>query len=439
MAGVEPPVHPSQIRSPDASPIPGRPPRNPHHGGRLRHDMSLGILQVESKLDEAAVGPPPERRAVTKTEYAEAKKVIQEAKETYLDGMDYEAARQQYEKELQAAASLTAGAESELAKVREENKKLRTEIEELQKKHNAADQACNRSLTQLAKLKREVDDHKAEKTSLQREIDHLLNEIDILKQNLGIQESNVSTLKALSEKLQEDILRYRKRQDEISERHRLAILRMEMEITKDVEELNEEYSAKEAKLQKMIQESEELRRRAEQEWADREARLERLAKEEVKAKNDELQKLRLKIEQLLREQIDSVRDRVKKQSQPATPAKLVQPHRTAAAPPKDLNIQTAEVLNSISSGKRILSLAIVTKSGDHRPPVQWRKGMPAHLSDLNSLGLAVQLSVDQSALHLIPRASRTSLSSTTQGEEWRFATNFGTELVVGIRFVASSA
>ncbi|KAJ9463210.1 hypothetical protein DIPPA_01492 [Diplonema papillatum] len=362
---------------------------------------------------------------------------------------DYAALKHELEKELAGAQDITASVGAELAKTREENRKLKADFEELQKKFTTTDLACTKSLTQFAKLKRECEDIKAERDSLYNEIDHLLDEIDVLKENLGTQETNVETLKKLAEKLQQDIVKYKKRQEETSEKHRIAVLRMESEMAKDVEELSKEYEGKEAELRAMIRQSESSRQQSDQEWISREARLERTVKEELKAKNEELHKLRSRIEQLLREQIDSMRTRVDgprahekpRGSLTAGPAGTTTStgvQKRSLRPAADVNQQTVDALNSVSAGKKILSLEVLAKSDDFRSPVYWKGKQPVHLSDPSIMHVGVKLSIDNAVLQTIPRAARPSLSTTLrtgQDQQWIFGTPGGGEVSIALRLI----
>eukprot|EP01059_Diplonema_ambulator_P010973 TRINITY_DN20970_c0_g1_i2.p1 TRINITY_DN20970_c0_g1~~TRINITY_DN20970_c0_g1_i2.p1 ORF type:complete len:458 (+),score=184.57 TRINITY_DN20970_c0_g1_i2:40-1374(+) len=413
--------------------------RRPSVLGRV--GTSAEIEQVEQMVEAAALGPVPERRAVTKAELASARGILDEARTAHASGNEYDATRMQLERELAAAKSLTAGVEEELQRTKDDNKRLKVEFDELQKKFASADLACTKSLSQYAKLKREVEDIKAERDSLYKEIDYLLDEVDVLKENLTIQETNVDTLKKLSERLQEDIAKYKKRQEETADKHRLAILRMETELAKDVDELNKEYEAKEAQLRAMIKESETTRKQEVQDWINRQSRLERAAKEEVKAKNDELQKLRTKIDQLLREQIHTMRDRVKENMAPLEKQSAM-PTRSGSAdgarPPLDLKAYTSKVMTEISEGKKILSLDLLAKGDDFHSPVYWKGNGPVHAGDISSLDLGVKLSVDNSALLPIPKASRPStFTSMKHNQEhlWVFGTTHGAEVAVTLRII----
>ena len=315
-------------------------------------------------------------------------------------------------------------------------------------------------------MKKEVEEARHERDSLTQEMDYLLDEIDMLKENLGIQETNVETLKRLAERLQEDIAKYKKRQEETAEKHRIAVLRMEAELAKDVDELRKEYEAKEGELRAMIRQSEALRKQADQEWDSRADRLE-------KAKNDELQKLRSKIELLLREEIDSMRDRVRQSEggdgaagagaaaasgaagrRPGGAA-AVSEHRGGggggggggsgrasrrAGAPLDLYAHTADVMTELSAGRSILSLEILAKGDEFRSPVYWRGGTPTHKGDLSSMDVGIRLSVDNNVLHGLPKTSSsikpyTSTGSLHQEQQWAFKAINGAEVIVGMRIL----
>ena len=405
------------------------------------HDIQL----VQRQLTEAAVGPPPDQRAVTKEEYASGLQIMKEAQTACRDANEYKAASEELNRELSIAQNLTRNTEDELAKVKDENHKMRSEYDDLQKKFTATDIACTKSLSQFSKLKREVEDIKSERDALYSEMDYLLDEIDVLKTNLTIQETNVDTLKRLSERLQEDIAKYKKRQEETAEKHRIAVLRMETELAKDVDELKKEYEAKEGELRGLLNKSESIRQQADQEWSSREARLERSATEEVKAKNKELQKLRLQIEQLLREQIDSMRDRVKDKSSNEATTVPGRPSgggaRSSRKAPLDLYEHTADVMAEVSAGKSILSLEVLAKGDEFRSPVYWHGGTPTHIADLGSMDVGVRLSVDSSVLHAQPQQNSQSVvpyRSTlrlNQEQQWAFKTENNVEVVVGLRIL----
>eukprot|EP01065_Artemidia_motanka_P018984 TRINITY_DN22399_c0_g1_i1.p1 TRINITY_DN22399_c0_g1~~TRINITY_DN22399_c0_g1_i1.p1 ORF type:complete len:525 (+),score=240.66 TRINITY_DN22399_c0_g1_i1:61-1635(+) len=437
---------------------PRRLPR--HSSDGTNQDLELSILAVEAKLEQSATRPPLERRAVTKQELADGRAIMNEARALHVSGKEYEADRKQLEKEYVAARTLVADVEAQRETVMEDNKKLKTDILALQDKLKDAEGELATRRRLVVVQERRCKDLQAEKTALEKEIEKLLEEVDVLKDNLGIQETNVDRLKELAERLQEDIAKAQKRQEEMQEQHRLQILVMESEIAKDVDELNEEYSHKEEELRRLLRESADMRQKAEQDWAEREARLAKMAKEEVRAKNDELQNLRAKIEVLLREQIDTMRTRVRQQSEPhAALAKARTPQSTAAArvsdrvrrqqqgrAPRDLAVHTHEVLGELSAGRKILTLALSSRSGDFHPPVSWAGSGPVHHGDVSAEDVAVQVSVDQRVLRPIPTSARpdtTHLSAAlrssglargaqAQADEWRFATPMGTEIVVGV-------
>eukprot|EP01060_Flectonema_neradi_P008728 TRINITY_DN16235_c0_g1_i1.p1 TRINITY_DN16235_c0_g1~~TRINITY_DN16235_c0_g1_i1.p1 ORF type:complete len:446 (+),score=105.20 TRINITY_DN16235_c0_g1_i1:74-1411(+) len=413
---------------------------------RNRGPLNPDILQAEKQLVAAAMKPSMERRAVTKQEYAGGLRIIEEAKEICYEGNAYQSTKEQLETDLKTINEIDKNAEQELLKIKAENTKLRLDAEELQAKYKRSELSCTQSLSQFAILKREVDDMRTEKEALQKEIDYLLDEIDVLNENLSIQEMNVDTLKNVSTKLQEDIQKYKKQQEVTAEKHRLAVLRMESEIAKDVEELNREYEQKESELRGLLRQSEHLRQQAEREWLNREARLERSAKEEVAAKNDELQKLRTRIEQLLREQIDTMRSRVLDQQQEGTASAKKPRDKTGSKRsqkvPVDLCQLTQTVLADHSSGKKILSLELSASGDEFRSPAYWQGNKPVHIGDTSSVDIGVRIRADNTSLLTLPAASRdpdvtlsTNLNMQNQQRTWRFGTAHGAELVLGLEII----
>lgn len=434
----------------------GIPPRQPRSlAGSQAGDVPQAILAVEGRLEAAATGPPPEHRAVTKAELSSARCITGEALQAHLDGKEYEAATRQLDKEFAAAAALREDVEKQRQVLEEANQKLKADILQKDKDMQKRNEEQVKFVKTIHRYQRTEKNLQEEKQTLDTVIERLVEEIDVLKDNLAIQETNVDRLKELAERLQEDIARAQKRQEETQEKHRLAILRMETEIAKDVDELNAEYSAKEAELRRMLDKSQDLRQKAEQEWAERESRMAKIAKEEVRAKNEELQKLRAKIEVLLREQIDAMRDRVRHQPHGDSAAAKVtaggaqgRPARRAGRAPRDLAVHTHEVLSEVAAGRRILSVSLSCRAGDFRQPVSWQGKGPRHHCDVMAEDIAVQLAVDKRVLHPVPDAARRGTSSGLsallrdvggQGEEWRFATPHGTELVVAVRLLPPGA
>ena len=415
-------------------------------GVRDRGPLNEDIVQAEKQLETAAMKPTLDRRAVTKQEYSAGLKIIEEAKELCYDGNAYQRKTDQLGADLKTLKELDSDADQELKKIKLENVKLRQDAEELQTKYKKAETSCTQSLSQFAILKREIDDMRLEKEGLQKEIDYLVDEIEVLNENLYIQEMNVDTLKNVSTKLQEDIQKYKKQQEVTAEKHRLAVLRMESEIAKDVEELNKEYEQKESELRNLLRQSEHLRQQAEREWLNREARLERSAKEEVAAKNDELQKLRTRIEQLLREQIDTMRSRVLDQQKEGTASNPLPGKSTKrlSKVPVDLCQLTQSVLADHSSGKKILSLELSATGDEFRSPAYWQGSKPVHIGDNSSVDIGVKLCADNTSLLTLPAASRnpdaalsmsTRLDMQNQERTWRFGTAHGAELVLGLQII----
>eukprot|EP01063_Lacrimia_lanifica_P041418 TRINITY_DN9660_c0_g1_i2.p1 TRINITY_DN9660_c0_g1~~TRINITY_DN9660_c0_g1_i2.p1 ORF type:complete len:429 (+),score=201.32 TRINITY_DN9660_c0_g1_i2:30-1316(+) len=336
--------------------------------------------------------------------------------------------------ELAAVRDALVKTEEENRRLQEENKKFKSERDDYFSK-------LQTKIAQFTKLQHESKEIEQERDSLKSEIDFLLDEIDLLKENARIQDTNVETLKKVGEKLQEDIAKYKRKQDDIVREHHLQMLRMEAELMKDTEELTREFEEKNADLRQKVKDMKK-------EKNAKEAELEKdgnaqMAHMEVfkQAKAEEISKLRKKIEQLQREQIDAMRDRMKTKEQHDPSGDVPAARRkTDKKPPADLTVHTANVMSEISAGKKILSLEVISKRDDFRPAVSWQGNAPKHAADIASMDVGVQLAVDNAVLHPVPSAKYRHLPHPAQNErEWYFGTSNGAVMALALRMFASSA
>eukprot|EP01063_Lacrimia_lanifica_P033686 TRINITY_DN6065_c0_g1_i1.p1 TRINITY_DN6065_c0_g1~~TRINITY_DN6065_c0_g1_i1.p1 ORF type:complete len:445 (+),score=160.27 TRINITY_DN6065_c0_g1_i1:64-1335(+) len=379
------------------------------------------------------MAPPTQQRAVTKDEYAAALALCDDAARVCLQGREYREAKHELEAELGIAHRLVTHHEDEVERVEAENEKLRGMYEAVKARLASTDLAATGQSAEHMSAKRKVEDLKATRDALAKEA-VMLSDTKTLLRSVRSEEDQVAALKRKSAALQEEIGKYRKMEADIEKEHRAHTTLMEADVASQLAELTAEFEDKKASLEKTLAESKRLRQEAEDEWANREAEMEKSAKAEAEAKDKELTLLRNRIEKLLRCQIAAMRER-------ASPERRKRGAKRPAKPPSDLVVHTANVMTEISAGKKILSLEILSKGDAFRSPAYWQRDAPTHAGDLASMDVGVKLSVDREILRPVPLSKfQTYASSIEQQEQlWCFTSQQGAEVVVGLRALAPPA
>eukprot|EP00759_Apiculatamorpha_spiralis_P045429 PhF_6_TR42179/c0_g1_i1/m.63783 len=404
---------------------------------------------VEMELTLAAAGPPANHRAVAQEELNDSLDDRRDAHAAFLRAATYKKECEDLIEQLGVLRALCADKEKQAQQLKQENDTLDMKANEIAEKYTNLEKDLLHAKEEQMLSNDIVHSLRSEKNALENEREMLSHRSGVLEQNLKIQDTNIRTLKNLAVNLTSEIETYKTKIDALTREHRLAELKLQESFEKETSTLRADCDSKLNALRKLLDESEEMRQRTAAEWRERELRLEQKMHNELRAKDGEVIELRKRMEELMRQQIETMKGRLDGTIQSGNTTNGFPQHQPVSnamaraargsQPVRDLRRETEEVFRDLYFGQRVLSLHVTSSAKEDGAAVSWDGRGPRHHFDPKGRSLKVRLNADPAELSLAPDAVQDVSFVAGEGAErkydWKFFTKTGAQLNLTLEVV----